>query len=186
MNKTALIISIVLTTFVLMAVGGIAYVMRTTEKVEAAVGNPTSLPTQAIDPALEQALAEREAAYQQIIAEANARLEQAQKEQLALQAQLAALQSTDPVAQTQTNLTPEQVAEIASAYLGNSSIYSIEGVVVRGENLYKVTFSSGDILYLNMTGQVVGSEAAPPAVVQVARRGSQGGGGGEHEEDHDD
>jgi uncharacterized membrane protein len=185
MNKTALIISIVLTTFVLVAVGGIAYTIRTTEKVQAAVSDPAGLPVQTVVPALEQALAEREAAYQQMIAEANARLEQAQMERSALEAQLAALQTSGPAAQVQTNLTPEQAATLAATYLGNPNVYSVEGIVFRGENLYKVTFSSGDILYLNMSGQIVGSEAAPQVFAQVAHNGNQER-SSEHEDDDDD
>jgi hypothetical protein len=193
MNKTAFLISVILTTFVLMAVGGIAYTLRASENAQLAADAvvPASPDPQAqsVDPAIAQAITEREAAYQQMIAEANARLEQAQQEQQALQSKLASLQANSPAAIQENLLTPDQAAILASNYLGNKSIYSIELVVVRGENLYKVTFSSGDILYINMSGQVVGSEAAPQMTTyQVVRKGGGGGGGGEgeHEDDHDD
>jgi hypothetical protein len=193
MNKTAFLISVILTTFVLMAVGGIAYTLRASENaqpaVDAVVPASPDPQVQAVDPAIAQAITEREAAYQQMIAEANARLEQAQQEQQALQSKLASLQASSPAAPQENLLTPDQAAILASNYLGNTSIYSIEVVVVRGENLYKVTFSSGDILYINMSGQVVGSEAAPQMTTyQVVRKGGGDGGGGEgeHEDDHDD
>ena len=189
MNKTAFIISVVLTTFVLMAVGGIVYALRATEKAQAAVSSPansvTDLSAGSVDPALEQALSEREAAYQQMIAEANARLEQAQQQQQALQSQLAALQTNSQAAAAQTTFAPEQVATIASNFLGNTSVYSVETVTVRGESIYKVTFSSGDIVYIDMNGQVVGSEAAPQVTYQVARSTGKGG-GGEHDDGDDD
>jgi len=82
MNKTAFVISIVLTTFVLMAVGGIAYATRASNQPqEESIASPAPIDPALVDPALQQALNEREAAYQQMIAEANARLEQSQQQQ---------------------------------------------------------------------------------------------------------
>jgi uncharacterized membrane protein YkoI len=181
MNKKAFVISIVLSIIVLMVVGGIAYSVRFANRVQAATASPA---IQALDPALEQSLNEREAAYQRMIAEANTRLEQAQQQQLALQDQLAALQSEATVAETQAVLSPEQAATIAVDFLGQTSVYSVEMTSIRGTSLYKVTFSSGDIVYISMDGQVAGSAAAQQIAFQSPTTPHQSG--GEHEGDDDD
>lgn len=179
MNKTALIISIALTTFVLMVVGGIAYAVRASETAQAAA----ELPSGSIDPALEQALNQRESAYQEMIAEANTRLEQSQQQQQALEAQLATLTNNSSAS---ASLTPEEAATIASNFLGNTSVYSVETVTVYGESIFKVTFSSGDIVYVNLGGQIVGSEAAPKVVAAQIKNPAKNAGHNEHEDEDDD
>jgi hypothetical protein len=193
MNKTAFVISIVLTTFVLMAFGGIVYALRTPEAAaatetvqeEVVAADPTA------DPSLEQTLLEREAIYQQRIAEANARIEQVQQ-QLAAQTAL-----TNPQANSQAALAPitaEQAAQIASDYLGGVGVYWVDIVTLQGEDLYEVMLTTGETMYINMAGQVVGSAPA-----QVAGSGGGGGGGmtmtsfegsdqnqDQHDGDHDD
>jgi len=175
MNKTAFVVSIVLTTFVLMAVAGIAYAVNASQRAAAAAlqasvstpdptaADPTAAP--AIDPGIQDAINQREAAYQALIAQANARLEQAQQQEQALQAQLNALQSAGtstnhPTAAPQAALTPDQAVTIASKLMGQTSVYSIETVTYQGNPVYMVTFSSGDIVYVSMDGKVVGSVAA--------------------------
>ena len=186
MNKKAFFVSIALSVIVLMVVGGIAYSVRFANRVQAATAKPA---IQSLDPVLEQSLNEREAAYQKMIAEANARLEQAQQQQLALQDQLAALQSQAAVAAPQAVLSPEQAATIAADFLGQTSVYSVEMTAIRGVSLYKVTFSSGDIVYISMDGQVAGSAAAQQVAFQgptTPHQGGGDGGGGEHEGGDDD
>lgn len=170
MNKTAFVISVILTTFVLMAFGGVVYALRAPEAAPVTESgeeiSAEAAPTD--EPSLEQTLLEREAIYQQRIAEANARLEQAQQ-QIAVQTAL-----TDPQANSQaavTQITPEQAAQIAADFLGQNSVYWVEIVAVRGEDLYMVTFTSGEAVYVNMVGQVVGSAPAQFS-------GGSGGGGG--------
>jgi hypothetical protein len=202
MNKTAFVISIALTTFVLMAVGGIAYAVRASSQAPAAASSPTAAPSVTSDPAgqqavpqeLQQALNEREAAYQQMIAEANARLEQAQQQQKALEDQLAALQapSSNPTVEAQaTTITPEDAAAIASNYWGQTSIYTVEVVPVKGENMYQVTFSSGDLVFVNMNGQVAGAISAKQLASlnvqsQSSNRGTSSGAYVEHENESGD
>jgi len=200
MNKTAFVISIVLTTIVLMAVGGVVYALRAPEEAMAAEpvmeNSAETAPT--ADPSLEQTLLEREAIYQQRIAEANARLEQAQQ-QLAAQAAPASLQANSLT--TATSITPEQAAQIVADTLGYNTVAWVEIVTIKGEDLYQVTLTSGELIYVNMVGQVVGS--APSQFSY----GSNSGGGGkiltsddssqtqgseddhsedEHEEEHED
>jgi hypothetical protein len=189
MNKTAFVISIALTTFVLMAVGGIAYAVRAAGQTTVTASSATAAPLTASDPAEQQALNEREAAYQQMIAEANTRLEQAQQQQQALEAQLAALQAqpSNPVVETQaTSVTPEDAAAIASNYWGLTSVYSVEVVSVKGENMYQVTFSSGDLVFVDMNGQIAGAITATQLASLNVQVGSREASGGEHEYEGDD
>jgi len=171
MNKTAFVISVVLTTFVLMAFGGIVYALRASDAApatESVQQNSVEL-VSTEDPSLEQTLLEREAIYQQRIAEANARLEQAQQ-QLAAQTALVSPQANGQAAVTQ--ITAEQAAQIAADFLGQSSVYWVEIVTVKGEDLYMVTFTTGEAVYVNLAGQVVGSAPA-----QYSGGGGGGGGG---------
>ena len=186
MNKTAFVISIALTAFVLMAVGGIAYAVRAADQSQAADSSPTAVPVVTTDPAVQQALNDREAAYQQMIAEANARLEQAQLQQLALESQLAAVQAQSSnltIEPQPASVTPEEAAAIASNYWGLTSVYTVEMVTVKGENFYQVTFSSGDLVFVSLDGEVAGAISA----TQLASLNVQPGraSGGEHEEVHD-
>jgi hypothetical protein len=164
MNKTAFTISTVLTTFILVAVASMVYAVRAADKPQVAAVEATAtmepaapeVPTEDLNQALLQTFAKREAQYQATISEANARLEALQKQQAALQGQL----SGQPTAATPEEVTPEQAATIAAEYLGQYRIYSIELVVLSGENIYQVTFSTGDMVYISMDGQVTGSFGA--------------------------
>ncbi|HZD55147.1 MAG TPA: hypothetical protein VE136_00365, partial [Anaerolineales bacterium] len=120
MNKTAFLVSIALTAFVLVSVAGIAYTVRGAEHSQQVTA---TLPVPTNDPALEQAFSQREAAYQDLIAQANARLEQAQKRELELQAQLATRQPTSQPSAVQSTLTPEEAAALAVDFLGQKSVY---------------------------------------------------------------
>jgi hypothetical protein len=189
MNKTAFTISVALTAFVLMMIGGIVYTVHAGDKSQqaAALSTPTATldaSTPTVDPAIVQAFNEREAAYQQLIAEANARLAQAQQQEQALQEQLAALQANDAPVPSQNVITPQQAADIASNALGQTSVYSVEAVSMSGQNLYKVTFSSGDIVYVTMDGQVAGSVSARQSV-SPNTLASGGGHEGEHEHENE-
>jgi hypothetical protein len=202
MNKTAFVISIVLTTFVLMAVAGIAYALNESQRAAAAalqatistpvstVADPTAQPT--TDTSVQDAINQREAAYQALIAQANARLAQAQQQEQALQAQLNAIQSasasaTQVATASQPALTTDQAIAIASKFVRQTSVYSIETVSYQGAQVYMITFSSGDIVYVGMDGTIIGSVSAQQQNAQVSQRASGGGSrfsGGEGE--HDD
>jgi hypothetical protein len=184
MKKTALWISLALTAFLLLVAAGIVTAVKSAQEVNAAsaqasdptVQPATETPTQAIDPALQQAIKDRETAYQNMIAEANARLLQAQKDEQALQSQVQALQqSSNPAPNLQptplpAGITPQQAAQIAGSYIHRTDAYSVESVSTNGTIVYKVTFSSGDVVYVSTTGQVVSvqnaSRASAPAPAQ--------------------
>jgi len=127
---------------------------------------------------------EREAAYQQTIAEANVRLDQ-------LQQQLAG-QTATPVAASQTGpITPEQAATIAADSLGQTSVYSVTLIMLGGGSVYEVMMPSGDIVYVSLDRQVVGSVPAPVycrggGCGKASLGGLGGGNFGGHEGEHDD
>ena len=200
MNKTAFVISAVLTAFLLAIVGGVVYTVRGVETANAAkLANASTStapadpqPTQGLDPQTQQEIQQREATYQNLIAQANERLVQAQQKQQELQAQLAALKTTtvsSDQAPAPVSVAPEQAAQIAAQYLNQTSIYSVETSLLKGEMVYKVTMSSGDIAYVSLDGQFIGVQPAPvvqPSTRILAHNGGGGGGEDEHEGGDDD
>jgi uncharacterized membrane protein YgcG len=82
------------------------------------------------------------------------------------------------------SVTPQQAAAIAAKSLDRTDLYSVQLAAINGLNLYKVTFVSGDVVYVSMDGQVILTVPAPPTppaptpVPAVA--GAVGGGGGGH------
>ena len=90
----------------------------------------------------------------------------------------------------QVNITPEAAAAVASKVLNRTDLYSVEVAQFEGVDAYLVTFSSGDLVYISMDGQVLSiSKIAVTTIVQPAKNnGSQGNNsvsngnaGGEHE-----
>lgn len=194
MNKTALFLSATLTVIVLIAVGAVVWSMgparaaQDTGAASAAAADPAqgaqaaATSTSTIDPALEKVWMEREAAYQKTIAEANARLDQLQK-------QLAPTAAPAVTAQT-AQITADQAAAIAANYLGQPAVYAVNLILLGGGQVYEVMFAAGDIVYVSLDGQVVGSVPAPAISSGGGGGGKgiqQGGGGesGEHEGEHE-
>ena len=66
---------------------------------------------------------------------------------------------------------------IASQYINRTDLYSIEMTDLKGVQAYKVTFSSGDIVYIGLDGQVL-KATPPPAPITIYANGGGGGGGG--------
>jgi hypothetical protein len=101
---------------------------------------------------------------------------------------LAAQQPASQPGAVQSPLMPDEAVAVAVDFLGQTSVYTVETTMIRGESLYMVTFSSGDIVYVSMDGQVTGSVAAQPEQVQVKQivRGGEHEEHEEHEDDHDD
>lgn len=94
-------------------------------------------------------------------------------------------------------VSPEEATTVAVNFLNDPNVYSVEVVDYQGAPTYLVTFTSGDLIYVSSTGQVVASEkiqpvivSAPPAAVNnngsQANSGSNNNGGGGEREDHDD
>ena len=88
-------------------------------------------------------------------------------------------------------VTHQEAASIAASFLGQNDMYSVENTIWNGIDAYKVVFSSGHIVYVNMDGQVIGSEAPQPVFVSVPAQNSglnqpQSVSFPAHTEDHDD
>jgi hypothetical protein len=189
MNRTAFILSVALTAFVLLLTGGVVTAVRARQEKAAVTPVPTveTVAEPTIDPAIQQAFNEREQAYQDLIAQANARLDQLQQTNQSLQAQLNAMQTLPtpeaPVT-VATGVSPEDAAQIAARYLNRTDLYSVESAQFNGVSAYLVTFSSGDMVYVGADGQILSVQLAKGQI-------ASGGGGrehetGEHEDEHEE
>lgn len=65
-----------------------------------------------------------------------------------------------------TDISPQDAAAVAVKFSNRTDLYSIEVADFNGSQTYKLTFSTGDVLYIGLDGQVVGS--APPTKSMVA------------------
>jgi len=93
-------------------------------------------------------------------------------------------------------VTPEEATLVAVEFLGNSEVYSVEVVDYQGVPTYLVTFSSGDLIYVSATGEVLASEKIQPVIVaappvnngggQVNNNNNSNSGGGYESHDDDD
>lgn len=102
----------------------------------------------------------------------------------------------EPTATAAVPVTPEQAASIAAQYMKKTDVYSVESASLNGANVFKVIFSSGDVVYVGLDGIVISTETLQPTTVYVepttAPQKHQGGNGGgkggghEHEHEHDD
>jgi uncharacterized membrane protein len=198
--KTLIWISLALTVFVITAIAGVIFTVHNTTQADAA-GLTTNIPTTTVTPdqtastqeaQLVQVMDQREQAYQDTISQANARLDQAQKEIQSLQEQLQTLQAnnTSQVAAQPAvpMVSPQDAAQIAARYLGRSDLYSVENTTVNGNQVYMVTFSSGDVVVVDTSGQIVAVQPAPSLSASTNGGSSSSGSRHEHEsnEGHDD
>ncbi len=72
--------------------------------------------------------------------------------------------SNQLVSATQAStVSPQNAVDIASKYLNRTDPYSIELSSYNGAQVYKVTFKSGDVVYVGLDGQVVSTVAQPVA-----------------------
>jgi hypothetical protein len=68
------------------------------------------------------------------------------------------LQPTDTATMAPTTepfISPQEAVTIASKALGNTQIYSVDTVSRYGKDVYKVTFSSGHIVFVNPQGIIL-------------------------------
>ena len=187
MNKTALTISAILTAFVLVVVGGLAYATTVSaQPAEAPVAENTAVVenTTGLDVQTQQAILEREAAYQAVIDQANNQLVQLQQQNQQLMAQIQTAPSAEP-AQPEI-IAPELAVQIASQAFGQPQVYSVETVVWNGVTVYQVTFSSGDVATLGLDGQILAMWQAPRPQTVIVADNASGYSDGEHEDEHDD
>jgi hypothetical protein len=100
-------------------------------------------------------------------------------------------------AATQAFITPEQAAQLAAQVAGNPNLLSAESWTLNGTNVYKITFTNNDIVYIGLEGQVLGVQIAP-VVVNVSapiqqvnhknkdNNNTSGQSQEEHEDEHED
>ena len=86
------------------------------------------------------------------------------------------------------NIAPEDAAALASKVLGRTDLFSVESAPFENVDSYLVTFSSGDLVYVSLQGQILSISKLPVTVVNqpVLRKhknNDNGGGGGG--DDHD-
>ena len=92
------------------------------------------------------------------------------------------------------SLTAEDAAAIAAKVIGRTDLYSVETTQLEGVDAFMVTFSSGDLVYIGMDGQVLLVSEIPvtTVVAQSSHRSGGGGsgqgsdGGDDHEGEHED
>jgi hypothetical protein len=81
-------------------------------------------------------------------------------------------------------VTPEQASQLAAQVIGRSDLYSVETSKLNGVDAYLVTFSSGDLVYVSLTGQILSITQLPTTFSANAPSGGGnigGGSGSRHE-----
>ncbi len=76
-----------------------------------------------------------------------------------------------------TAVPPKDAAAAAAQFLNRTDLYSIQLATYNGVQAYEVTFSSGEIAYVSMSGQVMGITAPTPAPAVIYAPAKRGGGG---------
>jgi hypothetical protein len=79
--------------------------------------------------------------------------------------------TTEP-APTQTFLSPQEAAQLATQVLGNTNLLSAESSSLNGVDAYKVLFTNNDVVYVGLDGQILSVQVAP-MVVKVTLPQSQ-------------
>jgi hypothetical protein len=90
---------------------------------------------------------------------------------------------TDVPTPTESVLSPQEAAQIATQVIGNTSLLSAESSNINGLHAYKITFTNNDVVYVGLNGQILSVQVAP-AVVQVTLPQSQPA--KKHKGNHDD
>jgi hypothetical protein len=101
--------------------------------------------------------------------------------------QVSVQQSAQVAAVVPAAISAQQASQVAAQYMGRSDLYAVEDASLNGISAYKVTFSSGDVVYISQQGQVLSAVAAPSFNTNpVFPSGSLFGTGGEHDDDGHD
>ncbi len=192
-QRTALLATTALTVFLLIVMVGIAWQVSQKLTVDALAVQQAAAPTQAAvnlgappaaaEPA-QPANAEREAAYQQLIQQANQRLEQANKEQQALAKQLELAKQNQvahaPAAASQPakhNISPDQAVAIAlNAEKGAILSKPAELIDFQGTVAYEVTLDRGVVYVDANNGNVLYDSAVTITIHDAGSNQSNGGG----------
>lgn len=89
---------------------------------------------------------------------------------------------------TLTIVTPEQATTIASTFLNDTSVYSVETVDYQRVVAYLITFSSGNLVYVSTTGEILAVSKIPPVVIARNTGGNSNNSGNSNNDsdDHED
>lgn len=165
-QRTALVIAAALTAFVLVLVGGLASrISQLTETQPAAsvAAAPTDAPI-TLDPTAQALLQEREAAYQQALAEANSRIEQANAQLAQANTQLAQAPAVAAPSASSYAVSAEQAQQIAlGAAPGAALSKPAELVLYQDRPSYEVTLDRGLVYVDAQSGAILANGAAAPA-----------------------
>lgn len=121
-------------------------------------------------------------AYQNIVKSTQPMVEQTQPTAVAM--------VSAPMPAQVATITPEAAAALAAQVINRTDLFSAEIIQFNGVDVYLVTFSSGDLVYVGFDGQILSiSKIAVTVIKQPASNGGGGnngnqnntGGGGEHE-----
>lgn len=200
-QRNAFILATALTAFVLVLIGGVASGVAQGSTYAAPTAAARTAPGAGPEvPLSPQTWPDRrEAAYRELVQQANERIQQANdqlrqayQQQQSLAAQLAPVQGqTQPARQENSpsapppggRITAEQAVQVASAYLGGGTAISAKLEREHGVLAYEVEFADGSEVYVDAgTGQAAYAKLARGDRGRRDSRGEQG----RHEEDDDD
>jgi hypothetical protein len=83
--------------------------------------------------------------------------------------------ASEPMPTQITSITPEEAASLASQALNRTDLFSAEITQLDGVDVYLITFSSGDLVYVSFDGKILSFSKI--VVTVVAQAGHHGGGG---------
>ena len=153
-QRTPLLIAAALTAFMLVMVAGLA--TRLTQPTALAPTSTTATldVAPALDPSVEALVREREAAYQQALAEANTRLEAANAQIAIANGQV--YNNAVPAAAQSGAVSQEQAIQAAIAYHNGGEVVAVHLDDEDSAQVYEVKFSDGSTIYIDAgNGQVV-------------------------------
>lgn len=198
-QRPAMLVATALTVFVVIAIVGVVWQLFQKSTVDtmalqvAAPVQATDLAgeTKAVTGPTEAQIAERETAYQQLVQQANQKLEEAYKQQQELSKELAAEKAKQAAAvvvpppapaqaslQPKYNLSPDQAAQIAlEAEKGAVLVKPAELISFQGAVAYEVTLDRGLVYIDANSGKVIYDSAAVIVVHDGAGGGGNSGGG---------
>ena len=95
-----------------------------------------------------------------------------------------------PTEAAPVNFTPEGAAGLAAQVLGHDDVYSVEVTDLNGETVFLVTFSSGDLVYVSLDGQIRSIDKLQVETVVInsgsgSNQSGRSGGEREHEDEHE-
>ncbi len=95
-----------------------------------------------------------------------------------------------PTATVPVILTHQEAALVAANHLEQTDLYSVEIALWEDiEEAFKVVFSTGDIVYVSMGGQILGTEEPPIVVITETKNNNgnnQSSNNNHDDDDHDD